>query len=87
MAIKKEGNAAMYLKSQQGRFVLLLVIRNICRLRSICSLNEYCFDAAFDSSSTQREVYDKTTKPFIPNVIDGYNVTVFAYGATGQSTL
>ena len=47
------------------------------------SLNEYCFDAAFDSSSTQREVYEQTTKKFIPNVIDGYNVTVFAYGATG----
>ena len=65
IAIKKEGNAAMYLKSQQG------------------SVNEYCFDSVFDTSSTQYEVYEKTTKRFVADVVDGYNVTVFAYGATG----
>ena len=66
IAIKKEGNAAMYLKSQQG------------------SVNEYCFDSVFDKSSTQYDVYEKTTKRFIADVVDGYNVTVFAYGATGN---
>lgn len=49
----------------------------------MCSINEYSFDAAFDEDSTQQQVYDATTKPFIQQVIDGYNVTVFAYGATG----
>ena len=48
------------------------------------SVNEYCFDSAFDSNSNQYEVYEQTTKPFIGSVIDGYNVTVFAYGATGS---
>jgi kinesin family protein 18/19 len=66
IAIKKEGNAAMYLKSQQG------------------SVNEYCFDSVFDTSNTQYDVYEKTTKRFIADVVDGYNVTVFAYGATGK---
>ena len=28
-------------------------------------------------------MYEQTAKKFIPNVIEGYNVTVFAYGATG----
>jgi hypothetical protein len=46
-------------------------------------LNDYCFDVAFDDNSTQSEVYEKTTKKFIPNVVNGLNVTVFAYGATG----
>lgn len=47
------------------------------------SLNEYCFDAAFDSNSSQLEIYEKTAKPYIPTLIEGFNVTVFAYGATG----
>ena len=32
----------------------------------------------------QKEVYEKTTKFLIPNVVNGYNATVFAYGATGE---
>jgi len=47
------------------------------------SLNEYAFDAAFDEGATQLEIYENTTKPFISSVLNGYNVTVFAYGATG----
>ncbi|KAF8794072.1 Kinesin-like protein KIF19 like protein [Argiope bruennichi] len=30
------------------------------------------------------EVYEKTTKNLVENVVDGYNGTVFAYGATGS---
>jgi hypothetical protein len=53
-------------------------------LRSqMASINDYGFDAAFDENSTQTEVYEKTAKGFIKNVIKGLNVTVFAYGATG----
>lgn len=47
------------------------------------SSNEYAFDAAFDADATQAQVFEKTAKPHIPAVLDGYNVTVFAYGATG----
>src|SRR5690554_5956296 len=47
------------------------------------SINEYAFDVAFDESTPQTEVYDQTARPFIPSVVEGYNVTVFAYGATG----
>ncbi len=47
------------------------------------SLNEYQFDCAFDEEATQYDVYEKTAKLFIPNVLSGFNVTVFAYGATG----
>ena len=32
----------------------------------------------------QKEVYDKTCRVLIPDVINGYNATVFAYGATGN---
>lgn len=32
----------------------------------------------------QEEVYEATTKTLINSVINGYNATVFAYGATGK---
>ena len=32
----------------------------------------------------QEEVYGRTTKPLVENVLQGYNATVFAYGATGS---
>eukprot|EP00057_Strongylocentrotus_purpuratus_P026108 XP_011680582.1 PREDICTED: kinesin-like protein KIF19 [Strongylocentrotus purpuratus] len=47
----------------------------------------YVFDRAFDETSTQAEVYDVTTKDLIQRVTEGYNATVFAYGATGKQTL
>ena len=45
--------------------------------------NEYAFDMVFNGSTTQTEVYERTTKPYIPFLLQGKNVTVFAYGATG----
>jgi kinesin family protein 18/19 len=43
----------------------------------------YAFDIAFNKNSTQEEVYISTTKFLIKDVIEGYNATVFAYGASG----
>ncbi len=44
------------------------------------TVNEYAFDAAFGAASTQAEVYENTAKRHVPAVLDGCNVTVFAYG-------
>ena len=41
------------------------------------------FDRIFDENVVQGDVYEATTKPLLDNVLDGYNATVFAYGATG----
>ena len=43
----------------------------------------YAFDFAFDKYSPQTLVYEKSTKFLIEGVVNGYNATVFAYGATG----
>lgn len=43
----------------------------------------FTFDAAFDSSSTQREVYDNAALAIVNSVLSGYNGTIFAYGQTG----
>ena len=41
------------------------------------------FDRVFDDNTTQGDVYEATTKNLLDSVLDGYNATVFAYGATG----
>ena len=43
----------------------------------------YCFDAVFGENATQEEVYLQTTADTVHTVLEGYNCTVFAYGATG----
>ncbi|KAI8822197.1 P-loop containing nucleoside triphosphate hydrolase protein, partial [Fimicolochytrium jonesii] len=43
----------------------------------------FTFDSVFDISSTQQEVYNKTARPIIESVLNGYNGTIFAYGQTG----
>ena len=44
---------------------------------------KYAFDHAFSEDVRQREVYEKTTQFLIEGVAEGFNATVFAYGATG----
>ncbi|KAH8887143.1 kinesin [Thozetella sp. PMI_491] len=43
----------------------------------------FAFDRVFDDNATQIDIYEGTTKSLLDNVLDGYNATVFAYGATG----
>ena len=44
---------------------------------------EFKFDFAFDEKCDQSEVYQCTTANLVKQVINGFNATVFAYGATG----
>ncbi|KFU94619.1 Kinesin-like KIF18A, partial [Chaetura pelagica] len=44
---------------------------------------KFVFDAVFDESSSQLEVFEHTTKSLIDGFLNGYNCTVLAYGATG----
>lgn len=44
---------------------------------------KYGFDFVFSERSSQSEVYQKTALPLIDSVLEGYNATLFAYGATG----
>jgi len=43
----------------------------------------FAFDRIFDDNASQTDVYEGTTKNLLDSVLDGYNATVFAYGATG----
>jgi kinesin family member 18/19 len=44
---------------------------------------QYAFDYAFDADTGQNEIFENTTKFLVEGILDGYNATVFAYGATG----
>ncbi|XP_022132772.1 kinesin-like protein KIN-8B isoform X1 [Momordica charantia] len=44
----------------------------------------YRFDHAFGPDGTNLEVYTKSISSIIPGVVQGLNVTVFAYGSTGS---
>lgn len=43
----------------------------------------FVFDKLFDSDTSQEDVYSATTRPLLNSILDGFNATVFAYGATG----
>ena len=59
--------------------------RNVLRAKRSRE-KRFAFDYAFGPKSTQQQVYERTTKFLIDGVLDGYNATVFAYGATGGKT-
>lgn len=43
----------------------------------------FVFDQIFDADTSQSDVFQKTVKPLVKYVKQGYNCTVFAYGQTG----
>ncbi|KAI8844459.1 P-loop containing nucleoside triphosphate hydrolase protein [Chytriomyces cf. hyalinus JEL632] len=43
----------------------------------------FTFDAAFDETCTQIEVYNSTARIIVDAVLNGFNGTVFCYGQTG----
>ncbi|RLV89128.1 Kinesin-like protein KIP3 [Spathaspora sp. JA1] len=45
--------------------------------------HKFVFDKLFDTDASQDDVYHGTTRPLLDSILDGYNSTVFAYGATG----
>ena len=47
------------------------------------SEREYAFDLAFPEEATQNEIYQRTVRDIIPTILNGFDATIFAYGATG----
>jgi len=40
----------------------------------------YTFDRVFDEHAQQTDVFEKTSKPLLDGLLNGFNATVFAYG-------
>lgn len=47
------------------------------------SPRQYFYDLVLGEDSSQESVYEGTSKSLVQDIINGYNATVFAYGATG----
>lgn len=45
---------------------------------------QFAFDCVFRQEATQREVFDRTARPLLHKVLQGYNGCLFAYGQTGS---
>lgn len=43
----------------------------------------YAFDRVFDDKCGQTDVFEGTTRPLLDGILNGFNASVFAYGATG----
>ncbi len=42
--------------------------------------NNFTFDAVLDSKVTQQQMYVKVAEDNVRHLMNGYNVTIFAYG-------
>lgn len=58
---------------QKGRDLLKKANKNM----------QFTFDRVFGFASTNEDVFGDTTKTLIKSLMDGYNCSVFVYGATG----
>ena len=54
------------------------------RKTNLIKEHQFFFDYVFGPSATQEEIYQNTTQKLLPGIIEGFNATVFAYGATGS---
>lgn len=59
--------------------------RNVFPSKLLSRMREhrFVFDRLFDTNASQQQVFENTTRPLLDSILDGYNATVFAYGATG----
>ena len=44
--------------------------------------DRYIFDEVLNQEATQSMVFERTAKPLLPGVLEGYNATIFAYGVS-----
>ena len=45
--------------------------------------HHFAFDFIYGPTATQQEVYERTARPAVLSILDGYNATILAFGQTG----
>ncbi|XP_028408908.1 kinesin-like protein KIF18A [Dendronephthya gigantea] len=69
-------DANSFIPSKRSRRRSNILDRRVKDLRFI-------FDRVFDENATNEDIFQHTTRSIVDGVLQGYNCTVFAYGATG----
>jgi kinesin family protein 3/17 len=49
----------------------------------VTTYHSFAFDYVYGPESSQAYVYEKTARPAVHSVLEGYNATILAYGQTG----
>lgn len=44
----------------------------------------FYYDRVFDERATNHEVYEEMVAPLLERLLEGFNLTIFAYGPTGS---
>ncbi|XP_058459454.1 kinesin-like protein Klp68D [Malaya genurostris] len=78
-------------KEQAGNFQKVVDVFSSRGVIEILNCNEtsrenkkmFTYDAVYDWSSTQQQLYDEVIRPLVYSVLEGFNGCVFAYGQTG----
>ena len=55
----------------------------IANPRNPTELLSYRFDGCYGPDATQKQLFVRNVRPLVDRALDGYNVTIFAYGMTG----
>ncbi|KAL4438950.1 hypothetical protein ABPG74_016670 [Tetrahymena malaccensis] len=87
---EKKQNVQVYIRlrpflphEEQEDVVEIKSQENKILIKDSLHLMESKFDQAFDPSQNQKQVFENF-KPYLQDILDGYNFTVFAYGQTGS---
>ena len=81
---EKETSNKKTIKILNNKLIILKdpnIINNINNNRS--KEISMTFDYIFDENETQENIFNSTTKFLIEGVVNGFNATIFTYGATG----
>ena len=85
---EEEAGHAKIVKVIGDKLVLLLDRKRAADTTNLRSRKpkekRFVFDHAFSPEASQETLFSVTTSPVINSVLDGFNGTVFAYGATGS---
>lgn len=81
---EKDYNDMNVIKIDSGSIVTVMdIMKNEEANRNKVKEQQYAFDYAFDRDASQSTVYESTTQFLLKDVVEGFNATVLAYGATG----
>lgn len=71
-------------REQDARSPECLEISNATNIAVGGASKRFAFDCVFGPQSKQRDVFDRTARPLLHRVLDGYHGCMFAYGQTGS---